>query len=524
MSFKMKVLLAGFMFMFIHALSLFANELFQEDGIFPNHSAEYVRTLNRNASTEADATFYNPAGLTYLPKGLYVMFSNQTLHKKRTHVMDYYAIEADFTLNIGNIDNPVQPTTNSSAYTNRPTGSLESDNNYFTDITAPAMPDLNVVYRDQFKGHEYAIFFNLGVMQAAPDVTFPRGLAIIDYGNLAVGEVSAKLVAFPGTALETSQGPVTQYTYESNIAVRTEYFIGNTIGVSYKIIDMLSASLGFRFIYGMGRQTINVKNATILHENQTDPLNLLPEENLFINNSDWNIDTQYSGFGYGIITGLHCQPIQKLDIGLRYEYYFPMILTKKTNKFQVPAIIEETGMLNIFKDGKANPDFNGGAGYSAGNGEKEFKGTYPQSISLGMAYSIFKWLKVMSSGDIYLRHQVDLDGREKDFGIAYRAGGALEFLPNADIKLSTGYSYYNPGIKNEKRNEIDPLLISHTIGAGAGLKVNEGLEVTIGAFYTIYQSTTVYEVIHTTSVLNNVLGIINGTAEATHYVKKELAE
>jgi opacity protein-like surface antigen len=201
-----------------------------------------------------------------------------------------------------------------------------------------------------------------------------------------------------------------------------------------------------------------------------------------------------------------------------------MILTKKTNKFEVPAIIEETGMLNIFKDGKANPDFNGGAGYSAGDGEKEFKGTYPQSISLGLAYSIFKWLKVMSSGDIYLRQQVDLDGREKDFGIAYRAGGALEFLPSEDIRLSAGYSYYNPGIKNEKRNEIDPLLISHTIGAGAGFKVNDGLEVTIGVFYTIYQNATVYEVIHTTSILNNVLGIINGTAEATHYVKKELAE
>ncbi len=129
MRLKIDILLFSLILMYIHTSFIHANELFQEDGIFPNHSAEYVRTLNRNASTEADATFYNPAGLTYLPKGLYVMFSNQTLHKKRTHVMDYYAIEADFTLNIGNIDNPVQPTTNSSAYTNRPTGSLESDNN-----------------------------------------------------------------------------------------------------------------------------------------------------------------------------------------------------------------------------------------------------------------------------------------------------------------------------------------------------------------------------------------------------------
>ncbi|MEJ5361654.1 MAG: hypothetical protein WHV26_06275 [Spirochaetota bacterium] len=447
------------------------------------------------------------------------MFSNQILHKKRTHVMDYYAIEADFTLNLGNINNPIQPTTNTSAYTNRPTGSLESDNNYFTDITAPAMPNINIVYRDQFKGHEYAVFYSLGIMQAAPDVTFPRGLAVIDYGNLAVGEVSAKL-----NVLGTTPGPVTDYTYESNVAIRTEYFIGNTIGASYKIIEILSASLGFRFIYGMGRQTINVKNATILHENQTDPFGLLPEENLFINNSDWDIDTKYSGFGYGIIAGLHFQPMKNLDVGLRYEYYFPMILTKTTNKFEVPAIIEETGMLNIFKDGKANPDFNGGTGYSAGNGEKEFKGTYPQSVSVGVAYSLFNWLKAMASGDIYLRQQVDLDGREKDFGIAYRAGGALEFFLNNDIKLSAGYSYYNPGIKNEKRNEVDPLLISHTIGTGFGFKVNNELDLNLGAFYTIYQNATVNEVIHTLSTINVLGGVITGTADTTHYIKKELAE
>ncbi|MCJ7612517.1 MAG: hypothetical protein MUP19_09665, partial [Candidatus Aminicenantes bacterium] len=34
-----------------------------------NQSALYFRLLSRNASTDVDAVFYNPAGLTQLPDG-----------------------------------------------------------------------------------------------------------------------------------------------------------------------------------------------------------------------------------------------------------------------------------------------------------------------------------------------------------------------------------------------------------------------------------------------------------------------
>ena len=36
---------------------LHADRLHQEDGIMNNHSTEYVRLLNRNASTDPDAGF-----------------------------------------------------------------------------------------------------------------------------------------------------------------------------------------------------------------------------------------------------------------------------------------------------------------------------------------------------------------------------------------------------------------------------------------------------------------------------------
>jgi len=52
-----------------------------------NLSAEYIRTLNRQAATDsADAAIYNPAGMALLQNGLYINVSNQfvlkTIHMK----------------------------------------------------------------------------------------------------------------------------------------------------------------------------------------------------------------------------------------------------------------------------------------------------------------------------------------------------------------------------------------------------------------------------------------------------------
>lgn len=44
-----------------------------------NQSAQYIRTLNRNASTCIDAVYFNPAGLTMLGDGLHFSLSNQSI-------------------------------------------------------------------------------------------------------------------------------------------------------------------------------------------------------------------------------------------------------------------------------------------------------------------------------------------------------------------------------------------------------------------------------------------------------------
>jgi len=49
-----------------------------------NQSAQFVRMLSRNASTDLDAVYFNPAGLTQMKNGFYFAFNNQTIFQNRT--------------------------------------------------------------------------------------------------------------------------------------------------------------------------------------------------------------------------------------------------------------------------------------------------------------------------------------------------------------------------------------------------------------------------------------------------------
>jgi long-subunit fatty acid transport protein len=481
-----------------------ASRLHQEDGIYNNQSAEYVRTLNRNASTDADAAFYNPAGLAFMEMtGLYVMFSSQTYYKKRLHSMDYTGI------NVAGVTPGFVHTQNTQAgfVTSRPGGGIDGNNSYYAEVTAPILPDLNIVYHGNTRGHDWSVFLTLGMMQAAPDFTYPKGLAVVDWGNLAVAET---LYLVTGGA-----DPLTSYMCEENVAIRTEYFIGATVGAAYKITEWFAAGLGLRYIYAMGGQTITVKNPTFTTVNHS-PLESGINNDTSTGMSDWKIDTEYEGHGIGLVVSIDFQPVKKLIMAFRYEWYAPMEAKKKTNHFMAPTNIEGSGQLDIFKDGTVT-EMDDGRACNGKAGDKTLILTYPQSVSFGLSYIILKNLRFEVSGDMYLRPYVRMNkvyqvvdyfggepvytsyNREEDFNIGFRAGGCIEYAPLECWKISIGYSYNDPGIKASKRSEVDPLLTSHTIGAGFGFVVNDRLVINLGGFYTIFKEEEIVSVSETVS-------------------------
>jgi long-chain fatty acid transport protein len=457
-----------------------ATRLNQEEGIWPNHSADWVRTLNRFASTDADAAFYNPAGLAFMKKkGLHIQYTNQTVHAERASSQDYWGIAIPGNAGLTNvIQNPLL---------NKMSG---IPNQYTAQTTSPVLPSADIVWN----GKNYAVYLDIAVTQAAPGLTFKQGLPIMDFAEYAPVETVSKTLGAPTT--------ISQYL-RKNSAKRTEYYVAGTIGASYAFLDWMSAALGFRYIYAQGEQSLTVKNLGM-----TDSVGAVAflDANIAPTEFPWYVDTTVKGHGEGLILGMHFKPIDIIDIGLKYEYYFPMVLQKKNKKFIASWSSMASGQLNIFLDNWATGMIMYNLLYGAYPGAQQLVNyipqmqtddvrsvkdklavTYPQTISLGFSIKIIKNLRAETSGELSLRPFAKQDGREKNYNMGYRVGQSLEweFVPNYFV--SVGYLYTDYGIKKTRRNEVDQLLTNHTIGGGFKLEPIEYIDIQVGAFYVFYK-------------------------------------
>ncbi len=452
-----KAVLEIFLIILLASAAGHSSELHQEDGIMTNHSAEYVRTLNRNTSKDPDAAFYNPAGLAFIPEdGLYISFSSQTYYVKKTHTMDFYALEKS--------SGPVTAAPHKQTWFR---GNLPEE--YKSELTAPSVPGFDFIWKE----NKWAAFLDIAVMQAALDMTYDNGLAVLDWGNLLSRE----------TTMTTEH--LEQYTRNA-IAVRNEMYIGITAGGAYQFADWISTGGGLRVIQAQGNMMVKISNINFIMDGA--PYYPAATED------SWDLDVDTSGIGYGLIFSTHLRPegllpiLKGLDVTFRGEYYPTMELKKKTNRFMIPVTIESSGNVDIFKDGSPSSEMS----YNKGNGSKTLKVTYPSTLNFGLSYLLFEWIKFETSAQISLRQMRDLGGRENDYNIGYQTGLGIEFIISPEVTLSIGYLYNDFGIKPDKRTEADPLLNSHQIGTGACFHINENLEINIGGFYQLFIPATAY--------------------------------
>jgi len=468
--------------------ALFASQLNQEDGIMPNQSAEYVRTQSRNASLDADAAFYNPAGTAFMKrKGLYVMFSSQTLYARKDSSFRLWGIQPEgqpwsLTTELGN---PYFYSTDNRYLVPK---------SYPAEIIAPVLPDFDLIY----KGENWAAYLYVAVTQAAPGLTFKNGTPDLDLALLTLNE-----------AYVTTLGQTLDRVIRKSYARRTEQYLSGTVGGSYAFLDWLSAAISFRYIHMTGNQQVSQA-----------PLDLTYSAALPDIRYPMSIDTDVYGNGYGLIAGLDFKPLDSLNIGIRAEYYFPMILNKRTNRFIAHPTVVQSGQLNLFADSIWPLIINDRLADSvstvccvlnfAGMDPRSWKNigdtmkvTYPPSLSAGVSYNIVKEFRIETSVDLTFPGRRDLDGRENSFKpVGYRLGQALEWTIIPMVIVSAGYSYHDPGVKPEKRNENDQLLTSHTVGGGCTIKATEWLDITAGAFYMFYMPESTQTVDYTRSTLD----------------------
>ena len=81
------------------------------DGIVTNQnqSAAYVRMFARDATTDIDAVFFNPAGLTKLNDGFYLSLNYQYIKQNKSVTSDYPYLDGTPKEYLGEINVPIFP-------------------------------------------------------------------------------------------------------------------------------------------------------------------------------------------------------------------------------------------------------------------------------------------------------------------------------------------------------------------------------------------------------------------------------
>ncbi|MBU0970865.1 MAG: outer membrane protein transport protein [Proteobacteria bacterium] len=258
-------------------------------------SAEGFRTLNRNASTESDAVFYNPAGTVLMEDGLYIHFSNQTavLLKKvedSTHLGDMGPFP------------DLQPS-------------------YKCQATAMAIPYLYLTYKKE----NYSIFGGVFPIGGTGTGKFDDGIPSLEF--LAVGAAAGRLGTrlTPGDPGSTATGI---HKVHSSIEAMTAYFAAMA-GGAIAVTDKVSVAAGY-YLLGAGSDAeIKIRQDLTTAANGFQSINM-------------ESDFEQKGSGVGVMVGMDIRPNQDWNIGMKFEYFDKMELEYHTKRDD----------LGLFPDGK----------------------------------------------------------------------------------------------------------------------------------------------------------------------------
>lgn len=467
-----------------------------------NQSAAYIRMFARDASTNIDAVFFNPAGLTKLNDGFYFSLNNQYISQNQYVTSSYEHLNGS----------PVE---------------------YHGVVKAPLFPGIYAAYKTG------KLVFSLGInpVGGGGGATFDKGLPAFE-------------VPVSGLVPQLSGQGVTAYSSDAYFE-GSSVFWGYQLGVSYEINEMFSVYLGARYVtakntYAGHLTDIMITQAgvdvaavdffaatatqlqplfdglTPLYDGGAGAYTLADAEGLGLIDAtqragleagftalgiptDTPIGTAYEGVvspnylgarraeyvladqedveveqkGSGItpIIGVNISPNEKLNIGIKYEHQTKIELENNTT---TDFIIDydyltdtETGM---FPDGETT------------------RSDMPALLSLGLDYKFTEKFSVATGFHYYFDKNADY-GKGKDNAdlmdknaIEWALG--LQYNVSEKLLLSAGYLMTRTGVKEEYQSDMSFSLNSNSIGLGGSYAVTPKINLNLGVGYTIYEDNT----------------------------------
>ncbi len=446
-----------------------------------NQSAAWVRTLVRDASTDADAVYFNPAGLIKLNDGFHFSLNSQSIFQNK-----------DVTSNYVNLD----PT----------------PKKYEGKVKAPIFPGFYATW----KKNKLAVSFGFNPIGGGGGAEYAKGLPsfeedISDLVPILTGSLAALDAALAnpqpmGYGFDPNFNNITGYSADIYFK-GTSVFFGYQLGVSYKINDVIGVYAGARYVSAKNTYKGHIRDVEIGVAPTVAPVqglydipagSYVPGDYLRavagaygvpgpvaaqLNGTaayldgvtgDREVDVEETGNGFAPILGVNLSLGDKLNIGMKYEF--------KTKLDVQQTIIDNKDGGLFVQDSTVHSDM-------------------PAMASLGVSYKVLPQLKANVGFHYYFDKSanygktLDATGElvdndkviDKNY---FEVAGGLEYNITEGLVVSAGYLLAKTGVSADYQSDMSFSLTSSTVGGGLGYRFNENLMVNLGAAYTAYQDGT----------------------------------
>jgi long-chain fatty acid transport protein len=379
-----------------------------------NQSALYFRLLSRNASTDIDAVYYNPAGLLWLNDGWHLGLYNQTIFKDRTVVNDLTVL---------------------------------NDSEYLGKVRIPFFPNVYAIYK---KGR-LALSFGFGPNAGGGKAEYSRGLPSFE-SQISMLPAKLSLMGLPTTK------------YSTDIAFDgSSVYLGFQLNASYAINDMFAGAFGIRYISATNTYEGHLRDIRI---NPYMPAlgltgQLVPAPQVFTAigqpayaamTSDKVVDVEQTGSAFTPILSLHVHPAERLNISAKYEFKTGLELTNKTTQddtgryidgaishSDIPAILSFGVEYGLMPELRVSVSFNYSFDKDANwDGRENLVDSNTYDLGFGIEYDVTRSVAV-SAG--YLRTKYGLNANynlDTDFensSNAFGVGARIRLGQKLDLDL-----------------------------------------------------------------------------------------
>ncbi len=454
---QMKKVLLTILTVLLYGISGYAGGLLTNT----NQSVHFLRNPARDASTEIDAAYTNPAGLAQLPNdGFFFAFSNQSAFQTRTITSTFGTNNTYPFIGFGG----------------------SATKKYEGEASAPIIPSLQGAYK---KG-KWVLSGNFAVAGGGGKATFNKGLpsfeAPISMIPGGISQFNALVGAvIPGATLSADKYSVDAYMEGSS------FIYGGQLGGTYAINDMFSVYAGFRMNIVSNAYVGHLRN---IMSNPTSNIpalgsgSMIPASSYFaglaenplipaaykgkldtlaISTADKELNCDQSGWGVTPILGFNFN-WKGLNIGAKYEFITKLNVENKTK-------VDDTGM---FADGVNTPH------------------DIPALLTVGAEYTFLKSVTI-SCG---YHHFFDSSAKMANDKQKYINGGINEYLLGAEWQInkmfliSAGGQLSRTGVTDDYQTDLSYSLNSYSIGVGGAINVSEKVRINLAYFWTTYEDWT----------------------------------